>query len=226
VEIVLRISETTDEFDEPEFRRRIGQLIADQQENTLQQTDVGKALLDVGKSAADTGLYVPSELTLLGKTLLQLDEVGKTLAPDFSPNAAIRRHASEILRQRVFKNASPGNLMSSLLDVKDFLGGLPLRVNKILDAAANAELELKIKAPDTQQLMTGFQKIANRITMGVILAALIVGAALLMQVNTAFQIFGYPGLAMLCFIAAASGGAWLVLSIVIKDHKDKKRSRH
>ena len=53
--------------------------------------------------------------------------------------------------------------------------------------------------------MEGFQKVANRITVGLILAALIVGAALLMRVETTFRILGYPGLAILCFLAAAGG---------------------
>jgi ubiquinone biosynthesis protein len=225
LEIVLRISDTTDDFNESDFRRKIGQLVAEQQDTTLQHTDMGKALLAVGKTSAETGLYVPSELTMLGKTLLQLDQVGKTLAPDFNPNAAIRRNVVELLRQRMLKSTSSTTLLSSLLDIKDFVGGLPVRVNKILDAAANAELELKVKAPDTQQLLTGFQKIANRITTGVILAALIVGAALLMHVQTSFRLFGYPGLAILCFILAAGGGAWLVLSILIKDRKDKRKPR-
>jgi hypothetical protein len=57
------------------------------------------------------------------------------------------------------------------------------------------------------------------------LAALIVGAALLMRVETSFEIFGYPGLAMICFIAAGGGGFWLVLNIVWQDHRSKIRSR-
>jgi predicted unusual protein kinase regulating ubiquinone biosynthesis (AarF/ABC1/UbiB family) len=226
LEIVLRISETREDFNEAEFRRKAGKLVAEQKDSTLRQMDVGKALLAVGRIAAETGLYVPTELTVLGKTLLQLDEVGRTLAPGFDPNAAVRRNVSETMRQRMFKNLSPAKLLGTALEVKDFLTGLPLRLNKILDAVANAELELKIKTPDTDQLMTGFQKIANRITTGLVLTALIIGASLLMQVPTSFRIFGYPGIAMLCFMVAAAGGVWLVLSIVIKDHKDKKKTRH
>jgi ubiquinone biosynthesis protein len=60
----------------------------------------------------------------------------------------------------------------------------------------------------------------------VILAALIIGASLLMQVsNKGFQIFGYPGLAMICFLMALGGSGWLILTILIKDYKDK-RKRH
>src|SRR5688572_6836675 len=70
LEIVLKLSETSDDFDEPEFRHKIGQLVVEQRDATLEKMDVGKALLGVGRISADTGLYVPTELTLLGKTLL------------------------------------------------------------------------------------------------------------------------------------------------------------
>jgi hypothetical protein len=62
--------------------------------------------------------------------------------------------------------------------------------------------------------------------MGLILAALIVSAALLMPVQTSFRLFGYPGLAIVCFLLAAGGGVWLILSILINDYKDRRKTRH
>jgi ubiquinone biosynthesis protein len=159
----------------------------------------------------------------LGKTLLQLDEVGKILDPTFDPNAPIRRNVGDLMSQRLRKNATQGSLFSSLSEVKDFVVGLPIRLNKIMDAITNHELEVKIKAVDAKLVMEGFQKIANRITMGIVLAALIMGASLLMQVQTSFRIFGYPGLAILCFLAAAAGGFWLVFNIFVQDHKGRKK---
>jgi ubiquinone biosynthesis protein len=76
---------------------------------------------------------------------------------------------------------------------------------------------------DAKVVMEGMQKIANRITTGLILAALIIGASLLMRVETSFRLFGYPGLAILCFLFAAAGGFWLVVNIFIQDYKDKKK---
>jgi ABC-type polysaccharide/polyol phosphate export permease len=67
------------------------------------------------------------------------------------------------------------------------------------------------------------QKIANRITMGIVLAGLLIGASLLMRVQTRFQLFGYPGLAILCFLAAAGGGFWLVISVFVSDYKSRKK---
>ena len=79
------------------------------------------------------------------------------------------------------------------------------------------------REPVAKVMLDGMQKIANRITAGLVLAALIVGASLLMRVQTRFQLFGYPGLAILCFIAAASGAFWLVINIFVQDYKSEKK---
>ena len=65
-------------------------------------------------------------------------------------------------------------------------------------------------------------KIANRITIGLILAAMIVGAALLMRVETSFRILGHPGLAIRFFLAAAVTGVVLVANIVVHDMRAEK----
>ena len=64
---------------------------------------------------------------------------------------------------------------------------------------------------------------ANRIALGAVLAALIIGAAMLMQVRTSFTILGYPGFAMLLFLAAVAGGVWLVWTILSDDVKKPVR---
>jgi ubiquinone biosynthesis protein len=221
-DIVIGMSQTTEEFDEAEFKQQVGKFIAARQGQNLQHINVGRSLLEVSRQATATGLTVPSELTLLGKTLLQLDEIGKLLDPSFDPNAAIRRNVGELLSKRMGKDSSPALLFKSLLDVKDFVTGLPSRLNKVMDTISNHELEVKVKATDAAVVMEGFQKVANRIATGLVLAALIVGASLLMQVRTTFTIWGYPGLAMLCFLAAAAGGLWLVVSIAVNDQKKRK----
>ncbi len=73
--------------------------------------------------------------------------------------------------------------------------------------------------------MNGFQKIANRITVGLILASMIIGAALIMQVNTSFTIFGYPALAMLFFLIAAIGGLALAFRIMFVDEHPVKKEK-
>jgi predicted unusual protein kinase regulating ubiquinone biosynthesis (AarF/ABC1/UbiB family) len=226
-DVAIKIGETTEEFQEKEFRRRVAEVVAQTQDKSLGELEVGKAFLDMAKHAGETGIRMPPELTVLGKALLNLDSIGRILAPEFDPSASIQRNSSRIMNQRMLKAVSPGNVYAGLLEMKDLVTRLPARVNKILDATASNKFGFKIDTGiDAGGLMMGLQTVANRITVGLVLAALIVGAAMLMQIPTSFTIFGYPGLAMLFFLAAASGGLTLLVHIALTDRRRRREARH
>ena len=215
--VAIELGERRDDFDEPQIRRAIMDLVAKYHQASLRDLNVGRVMLEMSHSSAEHGLKMSPELAMLGKTLLNLDEIGRTLAPEFDVNAAIRRNAMALMRRRMLKAASPGNVLSSMLDVKEFAERLPGRVNRILDSMAANDLRLKVEIIDRGSIIEGFQKVANRIALGLVLAALIVGAAMLMRVQTSFTILGYPGLAMLLFLAAAGGGFWMAWVILSGD---------
>jgi ubiquinone biosynthesis protein len=220
--IAIKISELKEGFSETTFRQRVSGLISEYQGSKMEQIQVGRVVLEITQISGDNGLRVPAELTMLSKTLLNLDLVGRTLDPKFDPNASIRRNAEKILQQRVWKSFSPTNLFGGLLEMKDLLMRLPSRVNRILDAIARNELKVKVETIDENVIINGLQKIANRITLGLVLAALIVGSALLMRVETAFHMFGYPGFAILFFLGVCAGSLFLIIRILMPDHRSKK----
>jgi predicted unusual protein kinase regulating ubiquinone biosynthesis (AarF/ABC1/UbiB family) len=219
--IAIKIGEKKDDFKSKEFVRRIGEIVAQQKTATVEQMQVGRLVLEVTQTSAESGIRVPPELTMLGKTLLNLDQVGRALAPEFDPNASIRRNGAQIMQQRLVRSLSPGNLFSGVLELKDLVQRLPARLNKVIDAVANNEFKVNVDAIDERTLIEGFQKVANRITVGLILAALIVGAAMLMRVETSFRIWGYPGLAILLFLLAAGGGVALLINILFYDKSNR-----
>jgi ubiquinone biosynthesis protein len=101
------------------------------------------------------------------------------------------------MSRRVDKTSTPGSFFSSLLEAREFVTGLPTRLNRIMDAISNHEVEVRVKAVDSALLLEGFQKIANRITTGLVL----------------------------CFIAAAAGGGWLIWSIFELDAQTRKKAK-
>ena len=223
-ELIIRISQRSKDFDAVEFRRRIGQLLALRNNRGLADINVGKTMIELSQHAADSGLFVPPELTMLGKTLLQLDEVGKVLDPHFNPNESVRRNVGQLMSQRMLKEATQGSVIGSALEMKNFLQNVPARLSHLLDAMANSDIEMRIKWSDAKMIVESIEKVANRITAGVVLAALIIGAALLVRVETTFRIMGYPGLAMIFFLAAGLGGFWLVISTFIRDHRTRRKT--
>lgn len=210
-----------DDFDEAAFRREISELVSQQQGATVTELQVGKIVMNVTQIAARTGLSLPDELTMLGKTLLNLDLVGRTLDPSFDPNESIRRNAAELMQAKTLKSLSPGNLLNSLLDAKELIEKLPGRLNQFLEVVAGNRLKIHLDTIDEKVVMTGLQKVANRITLGLILASLIVGASMLMRIETSFRIFGYPGFAMLLFLLACGGGLSLAWQIMRSDTRSK-----
>lgn len=222
-DISIRMGEAKEGFKKSEFKQRVAELVAEHADANLSRLDAGQVALEITKISADCWFRLPSEFTLIAKALLNLDRSVFTLDPNFEPAAVIRQRASEILQRNIMKSITPANIVTSVVEVKEFAEKLPSRINKILDTVGNNELRFNVDAVDEKMIVEGFQKIANRITLGLILAALIVGAALLMRVETSFQILGYPALPMFFFLIAAIAGIGLAITIVSTDVKARRK---
>ena len=222
--VLVTLGERRDDFEEMEMRRAISEIVSHYHGMTMSEMSVGRVMLEMSRSGAEHGLKIPPEMALLGKTLLHLDEVGRVLDPEFDVNASLRRNASSVMRRRMLKSATPANVFSAAMDVREFAERLPGRVNKILDSLAANDLRFKVEVIDQGSIIEGLQKVANRIALGLVLAALIVGAAMLARVPTSLTIFGYPWIAMLLFLAAATGGFWMAWTILAGDVR-KTRAR-
>jgi ubiquinone biosynthesis protein len=216
--LAIQIGDARPDLDQSALRRDIQELVSGYADMSLNQLQIGRVMMEISRTAARHGIRLPSELTLLGKTLLNLDEVGRTLAPDFDVNAALKEEGPTLMQRRMQQGMSAANVFSAALETKEFLEQLPGRVNKFLDAATNNQLKVNVEVIDEGAIINGLQKVANRITLGLLLASLIVGAAMLMRVETRFRLFGYPGFAMLFFLAAAAGAIWLAFTILSSDH--------
>lgn len=217
VRILSDMSRQREDADPESFRAEVGAMVQENRNTTMQDLQTGQVIFAIIKTAGACGYLLPVELSLVAKALLNLDQVSKELAPDFSPNKAIREHAMALMRRHMWQELKPENFFSSVLESKKLLETLPERTNKIMHKLAENELEIKVNAFDERHMMVGLQKIANRITMGLILAALVVGSSLLMRVPTPFTIFGYPGLAIICFLLAAVGAVWLLVRTLLSD---------
>jgi ubiquinone biosynthesis protein len=215
-EVMARISEHRDDFDATVFRRRVDELVQRSQGVTLGELDAGRTVGELARLAGECGLRPPVELTMLTKALLNLDQVAARLAPDFDPNAVIRAHVGEVMRKKMLHSVGPANLLSAAMDAKEFAEQLPKRVNKVMDALARGELTLNVEGIDERELMRGIQKLANRVTTGLIVAALILGASMIMRA-------GYTGLAIVMLAVAGVATVWLLVGTVAHDLPQKRR---
>jgi predicted unusual protein kinase regulating ubiquinone biosynthesis (AarF/ABC1/UbiB family) len=220
--VAIQMGEVRATLNEHGLLRDVQELLTTYHDSPLSQLQPGRVMMELARQSGKHGLRLPSELTLLGKTLLNLDQVGRALSPEFDVSAELRREATDLMQRRMQDSMRASSLYTAALDTKEFVEQLPGRVNRLLDAATNNELRFNVELIDEGAIIAGLQKVANRITLGLLMASLIVGAAMLMRVETTFRILGYPAFAMLFFLVAASGAVWLAFSILRSDLPQKR----
>jgi ubiquinone biosynthesis protein len=177
-DVAVTLGEKLPEFTEAGFRRAIGQLVGRVGHQSIAQFQIGKVFLELSQLISDHHMRAPAELTMLGKTLLNIDEVARALDPNLDVNEAVRRNGADLMTQRMRKAVTSGSVISTVLEAKEFAEKLPGRVNRVLDSLAASELKLKVELIDHGEILEGLQKIANRISIGLVVAALILAAAI------------------------------------------------
>lgn len=222
-EVALTLGEKLPEFNDAGFRRDISTLVGRIGHQNVTEFQIGRVFLELAQLINNNAMRAPAELTMLGKTLLHLDEVARALHPTLDVNDAIRRNGVELMTRRMKNTVSSGGVLSAVLEAKEFAEKLPGRVNRVLDALAASELKLKVEVIDDGAIIDGLQKVANRITHGLILAAMIISAAMVMRVDSSFRILGYSGFAMILFALAGIGTTYLALQIVRHDRTARRR---
>ena len=222
-EAAMGLGERLESFEQDRFCREVTDLVSSHQGQVMRDIQPGAIVAELTRIAGDAGLRPAPELTMLGKALLNLDDVARRLDPDFDPNAAIQRDAASLLESRFAHGISPSHLFSAALDAKEFAEKLPGRLNHLLDTIAGGEITFAVKGIDEKEILRSVHRLANRVVTGLLLASLIIGAALLMRVDTSWKLLGYPGLAIVCFMLAAAIALGLVVSIFIGDRRRDPR---
>jgi hypothetical protein len=160
---------------------------------------------------------------MLAKTLLQLDQAAIALDPGFDPMSALERHTQGVLRQNVLRSLEPESLASAGIEIRELVAQLPKRLNRFLKDLAANKVRVQVDVLDEERLLTSLQSMANRLSVSIVLAALILGAALMMRIDTPTKIFGYPAIAATLFGLAAACGFYLVFTVFRGDRTRKKR---
>lgn len=210
------------DFDEVAFERAVAEVVGRSTETSIADLDAGATVLELTRRSAESGLRMDPELSMLGKALLNLDQVAATLDPGFQPQDALRRHTAEVMSSGM--RTSPAALMASVMEAKEFVEALPGRVNRAMDAVAEGRFEVRVKAFDEVEFLRGLHKLANVIAAGLILAALIIGAALLAR-PAGGEATLESRVALTVFVVAALLALGLLARIGLQSRKVQARRR-
>ena len=211
-----------EDYDEERFVREVGHLVSHYNAHA-QTTSPGRIVLELVRVATGSGLRTPPELSLLGKALLNLDSVSRYLAPDLDIKAVVERHLQHVMRARLRQSLSSPNIASELIEIQTLLREGPRKLSDALSLIAENKLQLRVAGLEESRLMENLQKIANRISAGLVTAALIIASSLMMRVETRSTLWGYPTVALLLFLLGAGLGVCIVISALRGDRAARSR---
>ena len=223
----INLGTRLEDFDSERFMREVGYMVARYAAHTGQQgRSEGRLMLELVRLSTACGLRTPPELSLLGKTLLNLEQVAALLDPDIDMKAIVEDHLEHVMRQRLRRSLSPSNIAGELIEVQALLRDAPRKVSDVLSLLSENRLQIRMTGLDESHLVENLQKIANRIAAGLVTAALIVGSALMMRIETKAKLFGLPAVALVFFVIAGGLGIAIVLSALLSDRKAKPHEEH
>ena len=212
-ECCIELGTRLEDFDEPRLVRECGRMIG---EYTTQSRDAerseGRLLLMLTRLSADCGLRPPPEISVLGKTLLNLDMAASVLDPDLDARAVVLNHVHDVMLKQVWRSLSPSNLAGELVETHEMMRDLPRHAHALLKSLAENRFRVQIGGLEEAHMVSTVQKVANRISSGLVVAALIVGAALMMRIPTTLTLWDYPAVALVMFLLAAGIGLALIVS--------------
>ena len=216
-EACVRMSEPEENFDIVRFNREISTIVSSVHDASPRDVNVGQLIFNVIAIANNNELKAPPEMAMLAKTLLNLDGITKRLDPEYDPQAVIRDYAENMMSQKIAQKFNPRNFYPALLDLNQLVLEFPHRAREILDLTAAGKITVGVKLTQAEILLSGIHKIANRITVGLIIAAIVVASALMMRTQPALALTGY--------IVAVVIGLYLVISTLLHDRKDRERAK-
>lgn len=158
-------------------------------------------------------LALPPDLTLLIKASISLDGMGRLLDPEFNVLRAAEPFLQRIMLARYAPNALVRRGRKGISDAFELIAGLPKDVEKLIRSAQKGRLKLNIDIDRMEHYLNRIDQSISRLTMGIVIAALIIGSSIVMTTAGSQIPLGLSFFAMLGFSIAVIGGIWLLISI-------------
>lgn len=215
-EVLVEMGEQLPGFERSSYVSSVAALMARSYDLALGEMQAGKVLYELINISYTNSLRLPAELTLLAKTMFNLDGVTRAIDPTFSPIPTIRQYGNEMAQERAKRDLNPRRIFQLATQGGDLLMALPHRLDLISERLAANEFEVKMQVPQLVEVMRGMQKVANRVFSGLVLAGLLVASAMLIDQRRTLATAG--------FVIAGAIGMWMVLTILWTDRRgDSKR---
>ena len=202
------------EVNRAELRNDLTEMLESYSVVALGNLAIGELLRDILGAMARHRLRMPADLMLLARALVTSEGVGRQLDPAFNMVETARPLVERVLRERTSPSALVERAGELAHDTAEVVQALPRGVLEIIEKARTDRFQIQFVHRNLEHFVQELDRSSNRLSLAVLVAALIVGSSLIFQAKSGPAMFGYPALGMAGFLAAGLLGLWLVVLIL------------
>jgi ubiquinone biosynthesis protein len=188
----------------------------------LKQLSIGTMLNDLAATLRTHSIVLPPDLALLIKAFITLEGMGRELDPDFDMAGEALPMLEKAFRVRYTPAALFKRGWRSATEMLGILTEFPHDLSRMLRAVRRGRVEIRIEIANLKHVGNQLDGAANRLTVGIVVAALIVGSSIVMTVRGGPELLGLPLFGLIGYLGAAVGGLWLLLSIWKSNRADRE----
>ncbi|MCR4304807.1 MAG: AarF/UbiB family protein [Gallionella sp.] len=188
----------------------------------LKQLSIGAMLTDLVAILREHRIVLPADLALLIKAFITLEGMGRELDPDFDMAGEAIPMLEQSLRSRYTPYALIKRGWRTAGDMLALIADMPHDLSRLLRAARRGRLEIHIDVTNLKHVGNQLDGAANRLVIGIVVAALIIGSSIVMTVSGGPALLGLPLFGLLGYLGAAIGAVWLLLSIWKSSKADRE----
>jgi ubiquinone biosynthesis protein len=157
--------------------------LRDYQTYAISDFNVGSAMESLPKILQKYHLMVPGSLMMVLKVIWMIFDVAVKLDPGFNFNQRVRPYFEEIVAGSFLSSDSFRKLPLSLIEMAEGFMNLPRAINQTLRNLGNGDFKLEIEANDLKTLSTSIQDASERILIGLIASAIVIGSSLVVYAS-------------------------------------------
>ena len=197
-----------------EFRTDLVYLLEPLYDLNISEVNFSEYLETITLLVVKHGIKVPSDLLLVNKTILIVDNIGRQLDPEFNLITAAEPYAAQLVKNRMSPQRIFDKTKENLLDISDLLIDTPKQINRLLRKTLRDEITFKMDPIGMDRLITDIDRSSNRLAFSIVVAATIVGSSMLVQSDIGGKIFGLSTVGVVGFVVAFFLGLRLLISII------------
>ncbi|MBM7556280.1 ABC1 kinase family protein [Halanaerobacter jeridensis] len=214
VDELLNLGIVTEEIDKSALKRDLYKLVDDYYGATLEQVELGPLINRLFNLSFKYKIKLPFNFILLGKSLVTIEGLISKIDPKFDTVAAAKPFMSKLIKAKLNPKRLLKDLFSGGRNIFSTLSEMPDEVQYILKLLKNQDLAINLEHSGLNQFIAKLDIITNRISMAVIVAALIIGSSLIMLSDKGPLFLDYPIIGLTGYLLAVVFGSWLVISIL------------